>query len=88
MLGGKGADKENEFTKKEDLFEHVKYLLGKCGMLVSVAQILIYEMKRVYLYVMKGIEFFSRFTSPAVFGFLHSEIRMAVHTYRLPTELP
>lgn len=37
---------------------------------------------------MKGMWYFFPFTSPAVFGFLHSEIRMAVHTYRLPTELP
>lgn len=39
---GLAADKENEFTKKEDLLEHVKYLLGKCGMLVSVLHIQIH----------------------------------------------
>lgn len=76
--------------QKEDLFEHEKYLLGERGMFVSVLhiQIWIYEIKWVYLNVMKGMWYFFPFTSPAVFGFLHSEIRMAVHTYRLPTELP
>ena len=93
LFWGKGAWWQ---TKRMSLLKKKTYLSIKNICLEKTwsacffldTQIWIYKAKRVYLCVIQGIQCFFPFTSPAVFGFLHSEIRMAVHTYRLPTELP
>lgn len=82
-------NKEHEFTEKEDLFEHEKISPGNvgCFCLLKCTNVHFWNagtrLGREEEYMLA----LSR-DSSAAFGFLHSAIRMAVHTSRLPTELP